>query len=99
MGPTQLPVQWVPGLSRGVKIGWGVTLLVPWSRKCRAIPLLTLWAVRPVQSLSACTRVHFILLYIFLSLEYDTDKLCSFSFLRRNKIFIEQGVMGTRTLV
>jgi hypothetical protein len=25
----------------------------------RAIPLLHLWAVRPVQSLSACTRVHF----------------------------------------
>ena len=34
-------------------------LLVPWSRKSRAIPLLHLWAVRPVQSLSACTRVHF----------------------------------------
>ena len=33
-------------------------LLVPWSRKIRAIPLLPLWAVRPVQSLSACTRVH-----------------------------------------
>jgi hypothetical protein len=28
---------------------------VPWSRKSRAIPLLHLWAVRPVQSLSACT--------------------------------------------
>ena len=27
-------------------------LLVPWSRKSRAIPLLPLWAVRPVQSLS-----------------------------------------------
>jgi len=25
----------------------------------RAIPLLPLWAVWPVQSLSACTRVHF----------------------------------------
>jgi len=36
-------------------------LLVPWSRKSRAIPLLPLWAVRPVQSLSACTRVHFTL--------------------------------------
>jgi hypothetical protein len=34
-------------------------LLVPWSRKGRAVPLLPLWAVRPVQSLSACTRVHF----------------------------------------
>jgi len=34
-------------------------LLVPWSRKGRAITLLPLWAVRPVQSLTACTRVHF----------------------------------------
>jgi hypothetical protein len=25
----------------------------------RAIPLLPLWAVRPIQNLSACTRVHF----------------------------------------
>ena len=50
----------------GVKSGRGViltphSLLVPWSRKSRAIPLLPLWAVRPVQSLSACTRVHFTL--------------------------------------
>jgi len=34
-------------------------LLVLWSRKSRAIPLLPLWAVWPVQSLSACTTVHF----------------------------------------
>ena len=44
----------------GVKNGRGVLLtphplLVPWSRKSRTIPLLPLWAVRPVQSLSACT--------------------------------------------
>ena len=48
----------------GVKSGRGVTLtphslLVPWSRKSRVIPLLPLWAVRPVQILSACTRMHF----------------------------------------
>jgi len=48
----------------GVKYGRGVTLtphllLVPWSLMGRAIPLLPLWAVRPVQKLSACTRVHF----------------------------------------
>ena len=51
-----------------VKSGRGVTLtphplLVPWSRKSRAIPLLPLRAVRPVQSLSACTWVHFILIF------------------------------------
>jgi hypothetical protein len=50
----------------GVKSGRGVTLtphplLVLWSRKGRAILLLPLWAVRPVQSLSACTRVNFTL--------------------------------------
>ena len=38
--------------------------LVPWSRKSRALPLLPLWAVRPVQSLSAHIRVHFIWLYL-----------------------------------
>jgi len=53
----------------GVKSGRGVTLtphpfLVPWSRKSRAIPLLPLWAVRPVQSLSACTRVTFMLSFV-----------------------------------
>ena len=51
----------------GVKGGRGMILtphplLVPWSRKGTAIPLLPLWAVRPVQSLSACTRAHFTLL-------------------------------------
>jgi len=41
---------------------------VLWSWKGRAIPLLPLWTVRPVQSLSACTMVHFTLplLYGFL---------------------------------
>jgi len=42
------------GYFLGVKSGQDVTLtphtlLVPWSRKSRAIPLLPLWAVRPVQ--------------------------------------------------
>jgi hypothetical protein len=48
------------GSFRGVKGGRDVKLtshplLVPWSRKSRAIPLLPLLAVRPVQSSSACT--------------------------------------------
>jgi len=52
----------------GVKSGQGVTLishplLVPWSRKSRAIPLLPLWAIQPVQSLTACTRAHFTLTF------------------------------------
>ena len=61
------------GSFSGVKRGRGVTLtshplLVPWSRKGRAILLLPLRAVRPVQTLSACTRVHFTFtLTIYLS--------------------------------
>jgi len=73
LGPTQPPVQWVLVLSggRGVKSSWGVTLtphplLVPWSRKSRAIPLLPLWSMQPVQSLSACTRVHFTFTFYWL---------------------------------
>ena len=50
----------------GVKSGRNVTLtthplLVPWSWTGRAVPLLPLWAVRPVQSISARTRVYFTL--------------------------------------
>ena len=58
----------------GVKSGRVVTLtphplLVPWSRKGRAIPLLPLWDVRPVQSLGACTRVHFTFFLLFVNLQ------------------------------
>jgi hypothetical protein len=46
---TQPPVQWVPGLSPGVKRpGRGAVhppLLAPRLRMSRAIPLLTLWAL------------------------------------------------------
>ena len=50
----------------GVKSGRVVTLTphplpVPWSWKCRALPLLPLWAVLPVQILGACASVHFTL--------------------------------------
>ena len=65
-GPGAHPASCTRGIGSfpGVKSGRGVTptphpFLVPWSRKGRAIPLIPLWAVRPVQSLSACTRVHF----------------------------------------
>jgi len=51
-----------------VKSGRDVTLiphplLVPLSWKSTPIPLLHLWAVRPVQSLSARTSVHFTYLF------------------------------------
>ena len=66
----------------GVNSGQGVTLtphplLVPWSRKGKAIPLLPLWAVRPVQSLSACTRVHFtFLLLLCILTRFITQLYC-----------------------
>ena len=66
------------GYYPGLKSGQGVTLtphflLVPWSRKSRAIPLLPLWAVRPVQSLSACTRVPFTFNSVMQSGIQDTN--------------------------
>jgi len=67
LGPKQLPVEWVLGLSRGKKRPEHDTdhspHLVPWSRKSRAIPIIPLWTVQPVQSLSACTTVRFNLTY------------------------------------
>jgi hypothetical protein len=39
--------------------------LEPWSRKVGAISLLPLWAVRPAQSFSACTRVNFTLNFYY----------------------------------
>jgi hypothetical protein len=61
-GPGAHPVSYAMGTGSfpGIKSGRGLTLtphplLVPWSRNGRAIPLLPLWALRPVQCLSACT--------------------------------------------
>jgi len=59
------------GYFLGVKSGRGVKLsphplLMSWSRKSRAIPLLPLWALRPVWILSACTRVQFTTFYYWL---------------------------------
>jgi hypothetical protein len=68
-GPGAHPASCAMGIGSfpGVKSGRGVTLtphplLVLWSRKARAISLLSLWGVLPVQNLSACTRWHFTLL-------------------------------------
>ena len=93
------PVQTIPGTHPasckmgtvsfpGVKSGWVVMLtphllLVPWSRKSRAIPLLPLWAVQPVQSLSACTRVNFT---FFLPLPYRLVQFMFCSVLSGNEI-------------
>ena len=65
-GPVAHPTSCIVGTGSfpGVNSGRSVTLtlhplLVPWSRKIRAVPLFPLRAVRPVRSLSSCTRVRF----------------------------------------
>jgi len=75
----------------GVKCGRGVTLtpqpiLMPWSRKSRAIPLLPLWAVRPVQSLSTCTRVHFTLYLICTNCRSASCNFYNYSFFKTKTI-------------
>ena len=79
LGPTQPPVRRLPGLSRGKeqpgRDADPSPLLVPWSRKGRAIPLLPLWAVRPVQSLSVCTGVHFSFIIFFKGLRVPGSHL------------------------
>ena len=76
-GPGAYPASCTMGTGPfpGVKSGRGVTLtphplLVQWSWKCRALPLPPLWAVRPVQSLSACTRVTFTFFFFFNKTPY-----------------------------
>jgi hypothetical protein len=73
IGPTVHPASSPTGTGSllGVNSGRGVTLnrhpiLVPWSWKGKAIPLLLLWAVLPVQSLSACTRMYFTLPFVYV---------------------------------
>jgi len=58
----------LPAHSSHTSIAFNFSLLYSgyWSRKSRAILLLPLWAVWPVQSLSACTRVHFTFTFTFL---------------------------------
>jgi hypothetical protein len=72
------------GSFREVKSGRDMTLtahplFMPWSRKSRAVPLLPLWAVRPGQSLSACTMVHFTLPLPFTHLAFSTHALRTLS--------------------
>jgi hypothetical protein len=74
----------------GVKSGRGVTLtphplLVPWPWKSIAIPLLPLWAVRPVHSLSACTRVHFTFAMLRKKLLETVSDSCQFFYSPRKR--------------
>jgi len=53
-----------PGVNNGLGVTLISPLLVSWSGKSRAVPLLPLWPVRPVQSLSACKREKFTSLFL-----------------------------------
>jgi hypothetical protein len=73
--PTQSPVQWVPGLSRGVKRGRGVTLtphplLVPRSKTSRAIPLLSLRSLWPMKGWNLLTNIFTWHNYIYIIHNY-----------------------------
>ena len=59
---------------------------MPWSWKCRAIPLPPLWAVLPVQSLIACTRGA---LYLYLLIQ-DSDSRNLVMSLRLTVFFSQQ---------
>ena len=80
-GPGAQPASCTMGTGSfpGVKSSRGVTLtpqtlLVPWSRKDRVILLLPVLAVRPVQSLSACTRVHLIFTFVKYYKEFTSKR-------------------------
>ena len=75
----------------GVKSGQGVTLiphslLVPWSWKGKAVPLLPLWAVRPEQSLSACTGMTFTFTFTETSYTDLSSLLWSMTVYRQRRI-------------
>ena len=78
LGPIQPPVPWVPGLSRE-QISAGARrlnphpLLVPWSWKGRAITLLPLWVVRPVQSLIALQGCILLYFTCFVSQKHSSN--------------------------
>jgi len=73
-GPGDHPASCTMGTGSfpGVKSGQGVTLipyplLVPLAMKEKSYTSTPLWAVWPVQSLSACTRVTFTFLPLYYS--------------------------------
>jgi len=91
----------------GVKNGRDVTLtphsfLVPWSRKSKALPVLPLWAVRPVQSLSACTTVQFTFTYTStppMGRTACTEPQCLYKgdlylFLKSEEVFFSPNIYG-----
>jgi len=91
------------GFLPGVKSGRGVTLtphplLASWSRRGTAIPLLPLWAVRPVQSLGTCTRVHFNFSLQILNIIMQIPQLPISEYIISQSVFIRISLPSPRTL-
>jgi hypothetical protein len=93
LGPTQPSVQWYRVFSGSKKRPWRDAdpspLLVPWSWKGAAIPLLPVRAVRPVRSLSACTRVHFTFTTfynIYVNIILDTEQAKILGQVKRKRV-------------
>jgi hypothetical protein len=61
LGPTQPPIRWVPGKERPGRDADSSLRSSAVGHVRVELPLLSLWAVWPVQNLSACTKVHFTL--------------------------------------
>ena len=70
-----------PGINSGrVVTLTSHTLLVPWSRKRRAITLLFLWTVRSVQGLGVCISVVLYLFYFHEGLHHHLKFLSYITF-------------------
>jgi hypothetical protein len=72
----------------------GCTLPLPYSR---AIPLLPLWAVRPVQNLSACTRVHFTLTFSTNKQFIQTLDASTANVKRRNMLNVKSSIKWAKS--
>ena len=70
------------GLYRASVPVQGCTFPLPYSR---AIPLLLLWAVLPVQCLSACTRVTFTFTLLYFTLLYFDCTVCPMLGIQRER--------------
>jgi hypothetical protein len=86
-----------------VKSGRGLRLtphplLVPWSRKGKAIRLLLLWAVRRVQSLSDCTSVYFTITFYMWGSSYEYCGLLQPSLFTNCKLGVDSMTIAAQVL-
>ena len=67
-------------------------LLVPWPNKSRLIPLVSLWAVWPIQSLSACTRVHFTFTFMCVLCLQEALRVLHTHWSKSIQLILRQGI-------